>query len=175
MKNAYIAPNEEQDPLNAIKPGLGLGRDPERTPMQWDGGQYAASVMPSHGYPLLASMNSATLRQCRKNMIRFFRSTVGFSTSNLGATCSSMVAMKHSMQQTRTCFLFARMSGNEQLLIVLNFSNRRRSYDLPPGSHILMSSMQSRSAGISRKNQLKLQPYEAVDSWANALRLRWLC
>ena len=32
-----IPPDRVQDPWEKNEPGLGLGRDPERTPMQWDG------------------------------------------------------------------------------------------------------------------------------------------
>ena len=162
MKNAYIAPNEEQDPLNAIKPGLGLGRDPERTPMQWDGGQYAGFSDVKPWLPISGQheqCNIATMSQKHDTFLSLYRWLLDFrSRSNV---------LKHGGYETLDAtnphvFSFARMLGNEQLLIVLNFSNRRRSYDLPPGSHILMSSLQSRSAGISRKNQLKIQPYEAV-------------
>ena len=35
MQNGVIPPNLVQDPAEKQQPGLGLGRDPERTPMQW--------------------------------------------------------------------------------------------------------------------------------------------
>ena len=37
MCNVPIAPDQVQDPFEKNEPGLGLGRDPERTPMPWDG------------------------------------------------------------------------------------------------------------------------------------------
>jgi alpha-glucosidase len=37
MTNVAIPPDEVQDPAEKNEPGLGLGRDPERTPMQWNG------------------------------------------------------------------------------------------------------------------------------------------
>ncbi|MBN1201893.1 MAG: DUF3459 domain-containing protein [Anaerolineae bacterium] len=36
MQDVPIPPGKEQDPHGLRVPGLGLGRDPERTPMQWD-------------------------------------------------------------------------------------------------------------------------------------------
>ena len=36
MHDVPIPPERVQDPLEQNVPGLGLGRDPERTPMQWD-------------------------------------------------------------------------------------------------------------------------------------------
>ncbi|NUQ20582.1 MAG: DUF3459 domain-containing protein [Gemmatimonadaceae bacterium] len=37
MRNVPIPPDRVQDPAEKQQPGLGLGRDPERTPMQWTG------------------------------------------------------------------------------------------------------------------------------------------
>ena len=37
MHDVTIPPERVQDPFEKNVPGLGLGRDPERTPMQWDG------------------------------------------------------------------------------------------------------------------------------------------
>src|SRR4028118_2310319 len=36
MEDVPIPPELEQDPWGKRVPGMGLGRDPERTPMQWD-------------------------------------------------------------------------------------------------------------------------------------------
>ncbi len=36
MPNAQISPDEVQDPAEKRQPGIGMGRDPERSPMLWD-------------------------------------------------------------------------------------------------------------------------------------------
>ena len=36
MPDATIAPAEVRDPAEKNEPGLGLGRDPERSPMLWE-------------------------------------------------------------------------------------------------------------------------------------------
>ena len=36
MTNALIPPEDVQDPAEKRQPGIGMGRDPERTPMTWD-------------------------------------------------------------------------------------------------------------------------------------------
>lgn len=41
MKNVEIPPDAIQDPFELQTPGLGLGRDPSRTPMQWSDEKYA--------------------------------------------------------------------------------------------------------------------------------------
>jgi alpha-glucosidase len=41
MHDVPIPPDRVQDPFEKRVPGLGLGRDPERTPMQWDASPHA--------------------------------------------------------------------------------------------------------------------------------------
>ena len=41
MPDAVIAPDQVQDPAEKNQPGMGFGRDPERSPMLWDGSAQA--------------------------------------------------------------------------------------------------------------------------------------
>jgi alpha-glucosidase len=41
MQDVTILPHQVQDPFEKNLPGIGVGRDPERTPMQWSGDAYA--------------------------------------------------------------------------------------------------------------------------------------
>ena len=68
MEDAWIPSEHIQDPWEKKAPGIGVGRDPERTPMLWDGSANAASVQnqSSPGYPSLMttaiSMSAARSR-----------------------------------------------------------------------------------------------------------------
>ena len=46
MTDVEIPPDKEQDPWGKQVPGLALGRDPERTPMQWDSAPNAGFSTP---------------------------------------------------------------------------------------------------------------------------------
>ncbi len=46
MPDARIAPDDVQDPAEKNQPGLGLGRDPERSPMLWENRENAGFTAP---------------------------------------------------------------------------------------------------------------------------------
>ena len=52
LARVEIPPERVQDPWEKNEPGLGLGRDPERTPMQWDGSPNAGFTTGEPWLPL---------------------------------------------------------------------------------------------------------------------------
>ena len=70
MQNGEISPDQVQDPWEILSPGMGLGRDPERTPMQWDESTNAGfcpeSVAP--GCRLVTKLNLKTLKFRKKRI-----------------------------------------------------------------------------------------------------------
>jgi alpha-glucosidase len=54
MANALIPPEEIQDPAEKRQPGIGMGRDPERAPMTWDGAETAGFTRGWPWLPLVA-------------------------------------------------------------------------------------------------------------------------
>ena len=57
-----IIPVEEvQDPFEKNVPGLGLGRDPERTPMQWNGGDHAGFTRGTSWLPIAADYQTVNV------------------------------------------------------------------------------------------------------------------
>ena len=59
-----IPPEAVQDPWEKNEPGLGFGRDPERTPMHWDGSAQAASRVASPGCPSTRTSDLAMWKDC---------------------------------------------------------------------------------------------------------------
>jgi alpha-glucosidase len=52
MRDVFIAPSLVRDPWEKNVPGLGLGRDPERAPMLWNGGPQAGFTRGKPWLPL---------------------------------------------------------------------------------------------------------------------------
>jgi alpha-glucosidase len=78
MHDVPVPRERVQDPFEKNVPGMGLGRDPERTPMQWDAGPNAGFAPPT-ARPWLpiaddyAKVNVAAQREDPKSMLSLTR------------------------------------------------------------------------------------------------------
>ena len=61
MPDAVIAPDEVQDPAEKRQPGQGFGRDPERSPMLWDGSANAGFTTGKPWLPLVEGWEAMTV------------------------------------------------------------------------------------------------------------------
>jgi alpha-glucosidase len=67
MHDVEIPPERVQDPFEKRVPDRGLGRDPERTPMQWDGGPGAGFTTGEPWLPLADDWRVVNVRAERDN------------------------------------------------------------------------------------------------------------
>ena len=61
MPDAAIAPDQVRDPAEKRQPGQGFGRDPERSPMLWDGGKHAGFTTGEPWLPLVSAWQGLTV------------------------------------------------------------------------------------------------------------------
>src|SRR5207248_7411935 len=84
MTNVPIPPDEVQDPAEKNEPGLGLGRDPERTPMPWDGSASAGFTTGRPWLPLgpdYKELNVAALEQDSASILHLYRRLIDLRRS----------------------------------------------------------------------------------------------
>ena len=92
MTNVEIPPERVQDPAEKNEPGLGQGRDPERTPMPWDASQSAGFTTGSPWLPLgadHAAVNVDVLEQDRTSILHLYRNLI-----QLRRSCPALVSGK---------------------------------------------------------------------------------
>lgn len=164
MKNGFIAPSDEQDPLNRIKPGLGQGRDPERTPMQWDSSPQAGFTRSVHPWlPLTDSMSTRNVAVEQTDPSSFwtlYRWLLQFRNAN--ETVRRGLYKTLETDDDQHLYAFSRTYGEQIIVVVLNFSSRRRSYDLGGRGKVLMASNPAKLPRFTRRNTLRLRAYEAA-------------
>jgi alpha-glucosidase len=162
MEQVFIAPHQVRDPFELNVPGQGLGRDPCRTPMQWDT-THAAGFSTTEPWlplcPLYRSRNVATLRQEAQSIYNLYRKLIILRRRRSSLTSGTY----HAVAATGDLLIFVRQHDRERLLIALNFS------DLPAqasfrdffAGHLVLSSRGDRD-GESIHGAIDLRANEAI-------------
>jgi alpha-glucosidase len=119
MTNVAIPPENVKDPAEKNQPGIGMGRDPERTPMQWDSSPCAGFTTATPWLPLASDFdknNVATLLNDNASLLHLYRSLIA-----LRHTHSALISGKLSGLSAESNLLcYERADAEEKLLILLN-------------------------------------------------------
>ena len=163
LDKVEIPPDRVQDTWEKNEPGLGLNRDPERTPMQWDGSTAAGFTDGQPWLPLSddhASANVTRLREQQDSILTLYQSLIELRRAHEALSIGTYVCL----EQRDSVFLYERCRGADRVLVALNFSDQRETINLPQGRSarsILLSTHGDRSgAGLGR--ELELGPNEGL-------------
>jgi alpha-glucosidase len=134
MHDVPIPPDMVQDPPAVNQPEIAhiVGRDPERTPMQWDASPNAgfapagvrAWLPVADDYPV---RNVAAQAQDPTSMLNFFRRLTTLRRSEAALTIGAYRSLDAGAADV---FAFERSHGDRRFLIVLNFGDATRRLDL---------------------------------------------
>jgi alpha-glucosidase len=162
MADVPVPPDQIQDPWALREPGIGVGRDPVRTPMQWDRSPYAGFSPIRPWLPLAnnwAEQNVESLELEPLSILSLYRRLLALRRNH--------EALRLGRYETLTCrddvFGFARSLRRERLIVLLNFSEQRRRVSLETSdrARVLLSTARNRS-GEGIASELTLDPNEAV-------------
>ncbi|HSW91161.1 MAG TPA: alpha-amylase family glycosyl hydrolase [Candidatus Saccharimonadales bacterium] len=123
MQSAKIAPADVQDPYERQTPGLGLGRDPERTPMQWTNEAHGGFSTADPWLQVnddLATVNVATQAKDDSSSLSMYRVLLELRRSS---ALRSGVYIEWPGSNDDV-FGYSRQSEYETLLILLNMSGK---------------------------------------------------
>jgi alpha-glucosidase len=141
MQDVPIPADEVQDPFEKNEPRKGLGRDPERTPMQWDNSPSAGFTT---GGPWLRlaedseSRNVAALERDPQSILSLYKQLIVLRRRYVAFTEGAYEAISTEGQ----LLAFARVHNTERLLVTANFgvdSVTIPAAVLPPSAIVLMS------------------------------------
>ncbi len=160
MQNVHIPSEQARDPWG--KNVAELGRDAERTPMQWDAGPNAG-FCPSGSAPWLPIADDYKLRNVAAELENP-RSLLCL-TRELTRTRRSSPALQlggyRSIDASADCFAYIRQVEDQTLLVLLNFANGARPISLPHlGSGRLLVSTELDSRGPVDLSSIELRPNE---------------
>jgi alpha-glucosidase len=164
MTDVPIPPDRVQDPWEKNVPGIGVGRDPVRTPMQWDAGPNAGFTTGTPWLPVsedYTTTNVEAQRDDPRSILTLVRHLLQIRREHPALALGS-----YSRLETGDAPVVAYLREHEdhRVLVALNLGDRDERLDLPTdtaGTDLLCSTDPERhSPGES--NVLKLEPNEGV-------------
>jgi alpha-glucosidase len=130
LENVVIPPQQVHDPWERNEPGLGLGRDPERTPMPWDAGVNAGFTNAVPWLPLNAdhaTRNVATAAADPRSILALYRRLIAVRREHTALSVGSYATLHADID----VFAFERRARDARLLVVLNFASTEGRFSLP--------------------------------------------
>jgi len=161
MQDVTIPPHLAHDPQGKRQPGY--GRDPVRTPMQWDGGPNAGfcPVNADPWLPLAADyqkINVALEREDVYSMLTLTRALLTLRRTKRALNSGNFYVVE---SKSENCFVYLREHGKQRFLVALNFSTEAQMIPLPEfgKGRILISTSLDREEQVYLK-ALSLRSHE---------------
>jgi alpha-glucosidase len=160
MRDVPIPFEAVQDPWERKEPGLGLGRDPQRTPMQWDRSNLAGFSSALPWLPVAADharINVAVEREDPASILTLYRRLIMLRRASPALTQGAYLPL--SVGDNVLCY--ERVKGDQRFQVALNFDSKPKAVRLPPwpGSRVLLSTTRQ---SPDTSNPLVLQSDEGV-------------
>lgn len=163
MTQVKIPPEKVQDPFEKNVPGLGLGRDGSRTPMQWDDGPFAGFSDVEPWLPLAddaTEINVKAEQGVPSSMLTLTRAILALRRAHPALSVGAYLGLgAHG-----DLMVYERMSGAERMLVVLNLGGEPAQLRLPrsaPAGQILLSTFMDRE-GEAISGPIDMRPNEGV-------------
>jgi alpha-glucosidase len=163
MVNVPIAPNRVRDPLEKNVPGRGLGRDPSRTPMQWDESPQAGFTVGDPWLPIsddFAAVNVRAQGDEAASMLSLYRRLLRLRRAHPALS----VGEYEPVAATGELLAYLRRAKGERVLVALNLGAEPCSLSIDSlGSEgqILLSTYMDRSHELV-VGSIGLRPDEGV-------------
>ena len=133
LENVEVPPGLVRDPMELLRPGLGLGRDPARGPLPWTSGPGAGFSSSPEAEPWLP-LPAGAERLSVEAQLRDPRSMLSLTRRLLAVRRTSPAlevgAYRELEDTTEDCFCFVREEGGARVLVALNFGGGGRTLDL---------------------------------------------
>src|SRR5262247_2683297 len=150
LPQVAIPPDRIRDPFEKNVPGLGVGRDGARTPMQWDSGRFAGFSTVEPWLPLAddhESENVANQRGDQTSIFNLYRRLLALRRKSPALTLGSY----RPLVASGDLLLFIREHPQQRLLVALNLGGEPTSVSSHPqawSGQLLLSSFADRHEAV---------------------------
>jgi alpha-glucosidase len=161
MVDVAISPDQVRDPLEKNVPGIGVGRDGCRTPMQWNAEANAGFSTGTPWLPLAVDARTQSVEDQRldpASMYNLYRQLIRLRRSHDALLRGSY----HPVAANGDLLAFVRSDDHGRILVALNFGSRLLSVPTRGLAGTLLLSSDPKRQGDSVADTLVLQPNEGV-------------
>jgi alpha-glucosidase len=158
MTDGCIAPDQVRDPAELRQPGIGQGRDPERTPMQWDSSPPYCGF--TNGRPWLPVGTATSVREQdgdTTSLLSLFRRLLVLRRSHAALVRGTI----EHIAAHGDVLTYERRYGDQRLLIAINMGAEEAAFEAPAGV-VTLSTSAGRDGRTLEKGSHSLAAGEAV-------------
>lgn len=132
-----------KDTYEITSPGLGLGRDPERTPMQWNDAENAGFTTGAPWLPVnenKTTVNVTKEEQDPQSMLSLYKLLIKLKKHHPALRDGTYIPVDAKVENI---FAFERQTATEKVLVLLNFDDKDKkiTLDVPEGTVLCSASM----------------------------------
>jgi alpha-glucosidase len=159
MPDAHVAPDQVRDPAEKNQPGIGQGRDPERSPMLWDQTSNAGFSPATPWLPLVddwPTLTVATQLADERSTLNLYRRLLALRRTEPALNSGDI----HNVTASNGVLSYIREWEGKRFQIHLNLTPDPQTAGTLPGSFILSSYLETESTTFTET--LTLRPNEAL-------------
>jgi alpha-glucosidase len=159
MTNVPVTPAEVQDPAEKNQQGLGLGRDPERSPMPWDSSPQAGFTTTKPWLRLGAdheTVNVSKLGQERNSIFNLYRTLIRLRRTN-EALISGRI---QEVAEDGSVLRYERENHQQHFLILLNLGHVQQDVYVAEGRIVITTFLDREDQLVAGK--ITLRPSEGM-------------
>jgi alpha-glucosidase len=159
LADVAIAKDQVQDPAEKNQPGIGAGRDPERTPMPWDGSRNAGFTAGRPWLPLnpdYRQRNVSALEANVSSILHLYRRLIALRRDRSVLVSGALL----EVSAEGTLLRYQRSDENARWLVLLNLGDRGLEVATPPGAVVLSTG--SAKDGTEVSNRVVLDANEGI-------------
>ncbi|HEX3571486.1 MAG TPA: alpha-amylase family glycosyl hydrolase [Acidobacteriaceae bacterium] len=163
MKDGVIRPDQVQDPAEKNQPGIGMGRDPERTPMVWTNSDNAGFTTGKPWLPISPDFtlySVATEINDLRSVLSLYRSLLALRRKHAALHSGDVYGVKPTDEGNQNVLAYRRTDGVERMQVLLNLSGESQTIACPPGQVLL--STHSGQESMEFSGSVTLRPNEGL-------------
>jgi alpha-glucosidase len=159
MEDVTVPADEEQDPAERRQPGIGMGRDPERTPMPWDDSPLCGFTIGRPWLPIgdaNRAVNVEASRQGPDSMLALYQRLLRLRRTEPVLVSGQLTEM-HVVDGV---LQFIRSGGGKRFRVAINLADEARQITSQSGVIAACTDMHREGEPINAEVHLK--PAEAI-------------